>query len=392
MNNSKFGVVDLFSGAGGMSCGFKRHGAFQIIGAADLEVAKPSHGIGATNCNATYERNHGIRPANVNLATTGPEDLEAHFGFAAEDVDVLISCAPCTGFSQKQSRNHVTDDTRNQLVRRTAIFAAAWRPRYILIENVKELLVGKHRHHFEGLYRDLTELGYEVHAEVHDLAKLGLPQRRIRALVVAKLGGSFVPQLPCVDVERTVRDAIGHLPKIAAGETHLSDSMHVCPTMGETTRERMRAIPHDGGSWIDIPEEKSYLRIPSMNVEKPGSFPDVYGRLAWEKPAPTVTRECSSPGNGRYTHPDQDRLLSVREMSLLQGYPPDYVFLGSLASRYRQIGDAVPPLVSALLAAAVANDLMLGQGGEADTHSGDRSDLVNSPSKLEARVAVSSPS
>ncbi len=354
--------MDLFSGAGGMSCGFKRHGAFRLIGAADLEVAKPSHGVGATNCNATYERNHGLRPANVNLAITGPEELAEHFGFSASDVDVLISCAPCTGFSQKQSRNHVNDDARNQLVRRTSLFAAAWRPRYILIENVKELLVGKHRHHFEGLHRDLSDLGYKIHAEVHDLSNFGLPQRRLRALVVAKLGDAFVPDLPRIRKVRTVRDAIGHLPAIEAGETHPSDPMHVCPTMGDVTRARMRAIPRDGGSWIDIPEEVAHLRIPSMNVSKPGSFPDVYGRLAWDRPGPTVTRECSSPGNGRYTHPDQDRLLSVREMSLLQGYPPDYVFLGPLSSRYRQIGDAVPPLVSALLADAVAEDASLEVG------------------------------
>lgn len=354
----KLGVVDLFSGAGGMSCGFKRHGAFQIIGAADLEVAKPSYGVGATNCNATYEHNHGLRPANVNLATTEPEALAEHFGFTPDDVDVLISCAPCTGFSQKQARNHVNDDARNQLVRRTALFAAAWRPRYILMENVKELLSGRHRHHFEGLYKDLTELGYEVFAEVHDLSEFGLPQRRLRALVVAKLGGRLAPMLRPAPRVRTVRDAIGHLPRLEAGETHPDDPMHVCPTMNSVTRARMQAIPKDGGSWIDIPEDKAHLRIPSMNVEKPGSYPDVYGRLAWDKPAPTVTRECSSPGNGRYTHPEQDRLLSVREMSLLQGYPEDYVFLGSLSSKYRQIGDAVPPLISAMLAEAVASDAL----------------------------------
>jgi DNA (cytosine-5)-methyltransferase 1 len=356
VSQKKFGVVDLFSGAGGMSCGFRRHGAFEILGAADLEVAKPSHGPGATNCNSTYERNHGLRPANVNLATTEPEELAKHFGFSPDDVDVLISCAPCTGFSQKQSRNHVKDDSRNQLVRRTAVFAAAWRPKYILIENVKELLVGKHRHHFDSLREDLIALGYEVSAEVHDLSKFGLPQRRLRALVVAKLGGSFSPVLPTIDRVRTVRDVIADLPPIAAGECDVFDPMHVCPTMAVATRERMQAIPHDGGSWIDIPQEKAHLRIPSMNVDKPGSFPDVYGRLSWDKPAPTITRECSSPGNGRYTHPDQDRLLSVREMSLLQGYPSDYVFTGSLSSRYRQIGDAVPPLISALLAEAVADD------------------------------------
>lgn len=349
-------VVDLFSGAGGMSCGFARQGSFRLIGAADLEVAKPSHGIGATTCNSTYEANHGLRPASVNLAEAGPSDLSTHFGFSASDVDVLISCAPCTGFSQKQSRNHINDDPRNKLVERTALFAKEWRPRYIIIENVKELLRGRHKHHFQSLHRDLSGLGYEVFAEVHDLVHFGLPQSRIRSLIVAKLGGHFHLSLPKVTKVKTVKDAIGHLPALQAGQTDPNDPMHTCPRMGAESMDRMRAIPKNGGSWTDIPEELAHLRIPSMNVKKPGSFPDIYGRLAWGRPAPTVTRECSHPGNGRYSHPEQDRLLSVREMSLLQGFPPDYAFVGQLSSRYRQIGDAVPPLVSRMIAQAIAAD------------------------------------
>jgi len=94
-----------------------------------------------------------------------------------------------------------------------------------------------------------------------------------------------------------------------------------------------------------------------MDRSDPGSFPDIYGRLWWDKPAPTVTRECSSPGNGRYSHPDQNRLLSVREMALIQGFPRDYLFEGSLASKYRQIGDAVPPLISSMISDLVFNHI-----------------------------------
>jgi DNA (cytosine-5)-methyltransferase 1 len=352
----KLNVVDLFSGSGGMSCGFARDGRFSMIGAADLEVAKPSHGVGATSCNDTYAHNIGLRPMSADLSKVMPDEVAEHFGFSPSDVDVLISCAPCTGFSQKQSRNHVQDDPRNQLVERSALFAEAWRPKYLIIENVKELLRGKHRHHFQGLHRRLTELGYNVFAEVHDLKEFGLSQSRLRSLIVAKLGGSFELDLPRVARPRTVRDTISHLPPIDAGERYPGDPMHLCPSMNDRSLARMRAIPRDGGSWTDIPDELGHLRIPSMNVKDPGSFPDVYGRLAWDKVAPTVTRECSHPGNGRYSHPEQDRLLTVREMALIQGFPSDYHFLGSLSFKYRQIGDAVPPLVSALIADAVASD------------------------------------
>lgn len=279
----KLNFVDLFSCGGGMSTGFARQGAFTPIGAADLEVAKPSHGIGATGCNATYERNVGLKPMAADLSVTGPDELAEHFGFTGDDVDVLISCAPCTGFSQKQSRNHVRDDPRNRLVERAVDYAAAWRPRYVVVENVKELLSGRHKHHFQGLHRGLTGLGYEVFAEVHDLKDFGLPQSRIRSLIVAKLGGPFRLDFPKVQRPRTVRDAIGHLPAVEAGETHPDDPMHTCPKMTGPSMERMRAIPKDGGSWTDLTEEQAHLRIPSMNVEKPGSFPDIYGRLVWDR-------------------------------------------------------------------------------------------------------------
>lgn len=347
--------VDLFSCGGGMSSGFVSRG-YRTIGAVDLEVAKPSHGTGATFCNDTYERNLGLRPMSADLATTGPSDVATHFGFRPDDVDVLISCAPCTGFSQKQSRNHVQDDGRNRLVERAAVFAEAWRPRYVVIENVKELLRGRHKHHFHGLHQALTGLGYDVFAEIHDLKDFGLPQSRIRSLIVAKLGGTFHLEFPHVRA-RTVRDAIGHLPSIAAGDTHPDDPMHTCPRIGGHSLARMQAIPKDGGSWTDLTEDQAHLRIPSMNVEQPGSFPDVYGRLAWDRPAPTITRECSHPGNGRYSHPEQDRLLTVREMALLQGFPADYHFEGSLSFKYRQIGDAVPPMIAAMIAEAIAEDV-----------------------------------
>ena len=82
-----------------------------------------------------------------------------------------------------------------------------------------------------------------------------------------------------------------------------------------------------------------------------GSHPDVYGRMWWDRCAVTIKRECGHIGNGRYAHPEQDRLCTVREMAILQGFPASYTFVGTLANRYRHIGDAVPPLISYQLAA-----------------------------------------
>jgi DNA (cytosine-5)-methyltransferase 1 len=248
-------VVDLFSGAGGMSSGFARHGGFRIVGAVDRQVGKPGRGKSAgttTYCNSTFERNIGIAPIDADLSTLDPEELRTSLRLQRGELDVLISCAPCTGFSQKNARNHVDDDPRNKLVERTADYVQELQPEFLVMENVKELLSGNQKHHFHALRSRLTELGYSVSAEVHDLAGFGLAQRRVRALVLAVRAGS-PPSMPTPNgSSSTVRRVIGHLPPVEAGEVHRDDPMHVCPRNTEKVLARIRAIPQDGGSWADV--------------------------------------------------------------------------------------------------------------------------------------------
>ncbi len=355
-------VIDLFSGAGGMSHGFSRYRErFEIIGAVDLEKGKPGRGKSpgtSTRCNPTYQRNIGVLPKSADLAVLSPSEYRAELGIDRGALEVLISCAPCTGFSQKNASNHIHDDPRNLLVERTADFVGEFMPEFLVMENVKELLSGNQRHHFDALRRRLErEFGYSVWAEVHDLSDYGLPQRRLRAMVIARRDGPVIGLPWGTERVRTVRSTIGHLPPIGAGDVHPDDPMHLAPRNTPRVLSRIRAMPKDGGSWADImndpdrtEEEKRHLLIPAMFRARPGSFPDVYGRLWWDRPAITITRECGHVGNGRYVHPEQDRLLSVREMALLQGFPPDYHFEGRLTAKYNQIGDAVPPLVAAKIA------------------------------------------
>jgi DNA (cytosine-5)-methyltransferase 1 len=232
------------------------------------------------------------------------------------------------------------------------------------MENVGELLEGKFTNHFEALARLLKELGYSISGHVHDLTRFGLPQRRRRSCIVAvkkglnalgldDLWSGFRVKPEAV----TVRRAIAWLPPLAAGEGDLQDPWHVSPQISPHGLERLRRLPKDGGSWPDLlrlPDGENYL-IPSMRFYadkgRVGPYRDVYGRLAWDQPAVTIKRECSHIGNGRYSHPVQDRLCSVREMAILQGFPRTYHFVArSLSNMYRHIGDAVPPLISFQLA------------------------------------------
>lgn len=359
-----FTFVDLFSGAGGMSCGFARHRAFRPRFAVDAQVGKPSSGHGALECNSSYEANIGIPVREADLSVYSPGELLHESGLKPGELDVLISCAPCTGFSRTMNQNHTKDDRRNHLVERTGMFVDALRPAILVMENARELVNGNFSHHYEKLRKSLEAMGYSVSGEVHMLSEFGLPQVRERALVIAtrdhgplrtmsELWRGLVPTAASV----TVRRAIAHLPPVAAGEEHPSDTLHRAPGFSDpVSLERMRAIPHNGGSWFDLLKRSDANRLLTPSMKRIaaqrdfGSHPDVYGRLWWDRPCITIKRECAHVGNGRYAHPEQDRLCTVRELALLNGFPADYKLLGTLSNRYRHIGDAVPPLVSFQLA------------------------------------------
>lgn len=349
-----FTVVDLFSGAGGMSYGFHKNPNFSLIGAADAQIGKPSMGQSALECNHTYKLNMGLDPVAVDLGKVEPEKLRGLLGIGTSKVNILSACAPCTGFSRANPMNHLRNDTRNSLVEKSARFATALDVDILVMENARELLSGNFREHFNGLQKHLEHNGYHVHAASHMLTRFGLPQIRERALVVAikkryslhtltDLWEGYEPSPASLTVRRAfeaIREDAScrdRYPRFSNGEV----------------LDRLAAIPKNGGSWTDLmghPDSDSLL-TPAMKKRiaknKLGSHPDVYGRMWWDRPAPTIKRECSHIGNGRYAHPVENRLCSLREMAMLQGFPNGFEFNGSsLSNNYRHIGDAVPPFVS----------------------------------------------
>jgi DNA (cytosine-5)-methyltransferase 1 len=178
-------VVDLFSGAGGMSCGFQRHPDFTVVGAADAQIGKPSTGLGALGCNASYAASIGLDPVCADLGVSDPADVCVAMGLGAIRPTVLTACPPCTGFTRTTASNHLRDDRRNGLVGRVAGFAALLRPDIILVENARELVMGRFAAHLHRLAGELSRLGYQTMARTYFLDAFGLPQRRERAIVVA---------------------------------------------------------------------------------------------------------------------------------------------------------------------------------------------------------------
>ncbi|MGC8494946.1 MAG: DNA cytosine methyltransferase, partial [Syntrophobacteraceae bacterium] len=186
MQTKELAVVDLFSGAGGMSYGFHMHPAFRIVAAADAERGKPSTGAGKLQCNRTYAKNIGINPVPLDLAAIAPDQLRS--ALALPDglpISVLLTCPPCTGFSRAVPENHLRDDHRNSLVRRSAEFAVALSVDVVVMENARELIRGNFKTHYEWFRKHLESHGYNVFGKTYMLSRFGLPQIRERAIVMA---------------------------------------------------------------------------------------------------------------------------------------------------------------------------------------------------------------
>jgi DNA (cytosine-5)-methyltransferase 1 len=185
---------------------------------------------------------------------------------------------------------------------------------------------------------------YQVSWTEVDCTDYGIPQSRKRLVLLASRLGpiTLIPATSPRPV--TVREAIGGLPEIRAGEKSSSDPLHVAATLAPINLERIEAsVP--GGTWRDWPEE---LRAPCHRRESGKTYPSVYGRMVWDKPSPTMTTQCYGFGNGRFGHPTQNRAISLREAAILQSFPADYSFLAeganvSFSGLGTLIGNAVPP-------------------------------------------------
>jgi len=359
MARDLFAVIDLFSGAGGMSFGFHKHEAFKVIAAADAELGKPSSGQGKLQCNSTYFKNIGVMPARLDLAAVSPERLRSKLSLSdQQSITVLATCPPCTGFSRANPENHLRDDKRNSLVRRSAQFAVSLSVDIVVMENARELIRGNFKHHYEWFREYLESHGYNVFGRTYMLSRFGLPQIRERAIVIA--AKQYLP-LHTLDSMWDGWGAVNDALTVKRAFEMISedtDGFDLYPGFSsDIVRRRITAIPKDGGSWLNLlqREDAEDLLTDAMKrsvaQKRFGSYPDVYGRMSWGKPAPTIKRECSHVGNGRYAHPENDRLCSVREMAALQGFPNDFALNGaSVSNMYRHIGDAVPPLISYQLA------------------------------------------
>jgi len=318
-------AVDLFCGCGGLTVGLRKAG-FQVLGAVDVHPLSVK----------TYKTNHpDVTVWETDIRELEPSELLEELGLKRGELDLLAGCPPCQGFSTLRTLNGAVniEDQRNELLLEIQRFAEALRPRAVMMENVPGLADDEQ---FLAFCSKMKELGYLGNHRILNAADYGVPQRRRRLIYLAG-HGTEIPFASKFRKMKTVKDAIGDLSK--AGKS--GDPMHDIPEhRGPKVMALIRAIPKDGGSRTDLPEEFQLTCHKRCN-----GFKDVYGRMAWNEVAPTITSGCFNPSKGRFLHPEEDRAITLREAALLQGFPRRYKFpiTDNKSTVALMIGNALPP-------------------------------------------------
>jgi DNA (cytosine-5)-methyltransferase 1 len=324
-------AVDFFSGAGGLTRGLADAGIPVVLGIDADE-----------GCRETYERNNpGSRFLHADVRDLRAEEIVRAVGQVHRDELLLAACAPCQPFAQLNRHGHQDDSAT--LLGRFARFVQALRPGQVFVENVPGLARVRGSSTHRRFRKMLKSLGYEYWEGVLDAKIYGVPQTRRRFIIIAIRNAEPTPPPathgPGLLPYETVENAIRTYPALEAGETHPIVPNHRAARLSPLNLERIRHTPQDGGDRTAWP-----LRL-WLDCHRGGhqGHTDVYGRMYWQRPAPTLTCKCYSLTNGRYGHPEQDRAISFREAARLQSFDDNYVFYTGVQSRLAsQIGNAVP--------------------------------------------------
>jgi len=232
------------------------------------------------------------------------------------------------------------------------------------MENVPGLANGAGKPIFIEVLQRLNEIGYNTTHGIVDIADYGVPQKRKRLVMLGTSNSNIRLSFPSktnqnpdlVDGSlkpwKSVRETIGNLPSIHAGEKSKNDPLHVAPSLAEINLKRMKNTPHDGGGRLSWPEE-----LVLECHKKVNGYKDIYGRMKWDYPSPTITAGCVMISKGRFGHPEQDRAISLREAARLQTFPDNYMFSGNVGHIASQIGNAVPPLLAKRLAESLLQSI-----------------------------------
>lgn len=344
-------VIDLFCGCGGLSEGFRLAG-YEIVGGVDFN--EPAI--------RTYNRNfNGAKGICCNLLEMDQTKIIEEFG-DLQNIDVIIGGPPCQGFSAANRYKIEGEDPRNKLFFEFVKFVDLAKPKAIVIENVRGIVTSNNGYAKDRIYEIFESRGYSVNHRILSASDYGVPQRRQRNFfVMIKDGEKFdFDRMKKVKQEVTVQDAIGELYNYETNSTNdplylpgapdsdyrrylrASDNgvpNHEVRYPAEKVQHRISFVPQ-GGNWKDVPEEL-------WPTDRKNRHSSAYKRLDINQPSCTID---TGNNHSNYFHPLYNRIPTVREAARLQSFPDGFVFEGNRSEQYRQVGNAVPPLLAKVIA------------------------------------------
>ncbi len=348
VSKSPVTAVDLFCGGGGLTHGFTRAG-IQVEAGIDFDPQL---------AHAYLSNNPGVQFLRYDITKIDSGTVDGLF--ATGRPRILAGCAPCQPFSKLNTgrarhSSWALLDSFGRLIRDLM-------PEIVTMENVPEL-VDRGRAVFRRFLRTLESAGYHADFRIVNCAQYGVPQTRRRLVLLAStLGAISIPVGPLRSPTdwSTVRQTIGTLRPLEAGQEDRKDPLHVAPALSAKNLARLRATSHDGGCRAEWP---SHLVLECHRRKSGERYHSIYGRMWWDRPAPTMTTLCTGIGNGRFGHPEQNRSITLREAALLQSFPRSYEFWPApdrlnRKAVGRMIGNAVPPKLAQALGEAILEHVL----------------------------------
>ena len=345
-------VIDLFCGCGGLSLGFKQAG-FNIVMGIDFNESAIE----------TFNNNFDNVGICANLLDYNKSEIIKN-NLSSKEVDVIIGGPPCQGFSAANRWGDSNTDERNKLFFEYVKFVDYYSPKVVVIENVRQIITANGGYAKDKIYEIFESRGYKVHHCILKAEEYGVPQNRRRNFFVAIKGIDFdfetLKKKQLVSVFEAIGDLYGYEDntngEIVGKEPnndylkYVRDSKtiknHYIHYPSKSTQEKMKYVPQ-GGNWEDIPP-KMFKTI------RDNRHSSAYRRLREDSPSVTID---TGNAHSNYYHPIYNRIPTIREAARLQSFPDSFVFYGSMTDQYRQVGNAVPPLLAKALALAIKEAL-----------------------------------